>query len=272
MISHPRRSPASAAVLVLASLLAAPAPAQPDPLRGPDVNQRESKTLVHRGMTREFTPVEGRPEAAALELLDLDADTAARARAVVDARATDIAMLLVDEIDSVREITDQMTAGDTGAARQTLLKLWERYEPGRPRSPLLVELGEILSPEQMVETRRLLDEYWDAWIESEGAAGGTRREVERRLAFALFQQEVREAYDISLRRYKQALDAIYDATDPTPEQREAIRNLVIQHIKDTRLQADPEQRRAAMRRIYDLLDQQRRAKLFDYMLRVALPG
>ena len=252
-----------------------PAPAQelPDPLRGPSVETRELKTLVHQGMTRGFARVEGRPEAAALELLELDAETAARARAVVDARATELAMLLVEEIDSVREITDRMTAGDGEGARRTLLALWERFEPGMPRSPMLDGLSAVLDDDAMAEMNRLLDEYWDAWIESHAPATDAQRaQIQNRLAFELFQQEVREAYDISLRRYRQALDAIYNATDPTPEQRSAIRDLVIQHIKDTRLSATPEQRRAATRRIYDLLDSERQAKLFDYILQVALPG
>lgn len=263
-------------LLAMAALAAQPqteTKSQPDPLRGPSVDTHELKTLVRQGMMQGFARVEGRPEAAALELLELDSETAARARAVVDTRATDLAMVLVDEIDTVREITDQMTAGDNEAARQTLLALWERFEPGRPRSPMLAELGDVLDDDAMTEMRRLLDEYWDAWIESSAPSDDNQRQqIQDRLAFELFQQEVREAYDISLRRYRQALDAIYNATDPTPEQREAIRDLVIQHIKDTRLSATPEQRRAATRRIYDLLDPERQAKMFDYILQVALPG
>ncbi len=257
------------ALLSLSSIAAARQPEPtPDPLRGPSVPEYKTRTLVHHSMMQGFSPVEGRPESAALELLELDEATAARARAAVDARSLELAMMLVDEIDTVREITDQMASGDTKAARETLAALWDRFEPGRPRSPLLNDLGEILTPEQMAEMHRLLDEYWDAWIRGTGLIDpAARQSTQDRLAFELFQAEVREAYDASLRRYREALDAIFTAIEPTTEQREQIRSIVIEHIRQTRLSPTIAQRREAMTKIYRLLDDDRRERLFDYMVR-----
>jgi hypothetical protein len=129
---------------------------------------------------------------------------------------------------------------------------------------------------------RLLDEYWSAWIdwESRGEMDEAetprerplrRERTSRRLAFQLFQEEVRAAYELTLRRYRDVLEGIYQAVEPTGEQRRAIRDVVIEHIKATRLKATPHDRRAAMHEVYDLLDDERRAKLFDYILRVAVP-
>ncbi len=274
--------------------LAAPGVAQDDPpagtpsdppadlLRGPSVPDEVSRTLVQRGMTRGFVPVEGRPEIAAVRLLDLDEAASARVGEAVNERTVRLATLLVDRIDVVREITDAVLVDqDADRVRELQLALWDEIDEGRPRDPLLDAMGDALTPDQIVEAGALLDEYWGAWIDWElrnraGLEGDrlaeARRRTRERLGFALFQAELREAYDVSLRRYREAMEAIYNAVDPTDEQRAAIRSLVIQHIKDTRLEATIEQRRAAMRRIYDLLDPERQGKLFDYMLRVALPG
>ena len=59
--------------------------------------------------------------------------------------------------------------------------------------------------------------------------------------------------------------------EPTEEQREAIRSVVIEHIKATRLEASPQQRRDAMHEIYRLLDDDRKQKLYDYLLRIVVP-
>jgi hypothetical protein len=66
------------------------------------------------------------------------------------------------------------------------------------------------------------------------------------------------------------MQAMYDAIEPTAEQREWIRNRVIQHIKDTRLSPTLEQREALMLEIYDMLDEERQTKLFLYMTRAAM--
>jgi hypothetical protein len=98
------------------------------------------------------------------------------------------------------------------------------------------------------------------------------RAAELRLVTQVFQEEVRDAYEISLRRYRDALEAIYAAVDPTPEQREAIRSIVIEHVKHTRLEATPTRRRAAMREVYDMLDDERKARLLDYLLERVVPN
>ncbi|MBZ0172258.1 MAG: hypothetical protein K8E66_07765, partial [Phycisphaerales bacterium] len=256
--------------LCLVSPVLAAQPDQPDPLRGPDVPARETRSLVNRGMMGRFEPLEVRPVAAALLELDLDDATREKAREIVEQRALDIAMLLVDRIDLVRDMTDLIMAGDRDAARRMLHDMWGEFEPDAPRDPLLKPLKEILEPAQIGEVRRLVDEYWNAWIDYELRDQEERREkpqarerVTRRLSFEIFEREVREGYDASLSRYRQALDAVYNAVMPTDEQREAIRSIVIEHIKTTRLSATPAQRRETNMRIYRLLDDERKERLFE---------
>ena len=236
-----------------------------DPLRGPDVAERDTRTLVGRTMTGAFVRVEGRPEVAAANLLDLDDETRARVDAIVDDRAMALRMLLVDEIDTVRDITDAMTEGDRDRAAALSDRLHRAMDADTPRDPLLEPIAAVLPDDRAAELRRLVDEYWSAWIGAAARRAETPDETTDRLGAQLFQREVREAYDASLRRYRDALEAIYQAVEPTPEQRAAIRELVIEHIRATRLDATPAQRRDAMLRIYQLLDDERQERLFAYM-------
>lgn len=247
---------------------------QPDaPLRGPRVPDREVRTLVRYTMEGGFQRIEGRPEVAAVALLDLDAPTRERAAAVGTDRGIALGLALVDHIDTVKEITDAIGAGERERATELLRGVWRELDGEPPaRDPLLKPLGEVLTPEQHAEVTRLVEEYWGAWMRSE--AGGRapvtpeeRAALEDRLAFTLFSEEIREAYERTLQPYRQRLEALYAALEPTDEQRQAIRTVFIDFIRRTRLAPTPQDRRAAVREIYDLLDEDRRGKLFDLVVR-----
>lgn len=266
----------ASARILSALLFTAPVLAQDeaDLLRGPTVESTDEKSLVGKGMTGQFERVEGRPEAAALRLLDLDDETRRRAEQIVDDRSLAVAMLLVERIDDIKEMSDHQIAGRPREAREILERLHAEFDPPA-RDPLAAPLAEVLSAEQHRELMRILDEYWMALIDAEGGGrmdeGRASERVEQRLVFRVFQEEVREGYEVSLRRYREALEAIYAAVEPTDEQREAMREIVIDHIRETRLAATPAQRRATMLRMYDLLDEGRQVKYVEYLLRFIVP-
>jgi hypothetical protein len=212
-----------------------------------------------------------------VQALDLDPMAAERARAVIDDRTTRLTMLLVDDIDLIKEMTDKNKAGDADAARAVFNELWERFEPGAPKAPLAEPLKGVLDAGQHAAMKALVDEYWEAWIDWELRSNESRRDspaararVQKRLSMQLFEREVREAYNATLRRYQQALDGIYAAVEPTDEQRERIRTIIIDHIKATRLAASPAQRRETNMVIYRMLDDERKEKLFAYMTSIVI--
>lgn len=257
-----------------ASLAAQPSD---NPLRGPDVPDSRTQTLVRKTMTGRLEPLRVRPEVAALQELGLDQATAEAARAVADERTFSITMMLVDELDLIKEMTDKRTAGDNEAAQALFSELWDNFEPGAPRAPLIEPLKAVLDDEQLSTLEGLVDEYWEALIdwelrnnEKRQQNPQVRKRVERRIALRLFQREVQEGYEASLRRYQQAIDAIAEAVRPTPEQRESIRTMIIEHIKATRLSATPAQRRAVQMRIYRMLDDDRKEKLFGYLTEIVI--
>lgn len=251
--------------------------AQPDFLRGPETETESEPSIVEHSMTGRFVVVEGLPESAAFDRLIVDAKTKERAAQLARDRIDRLAFSLVDHIDTVKQITDEMTAGRGGEAQKLLAELREEFEPGSPRSPLLGDLSDLLEPPQRGQFHAAVDEYWEAWMtarireaDSDPDDAEIRAEAQRRLSFELFQQDVRVAYDISLKQYRDSMQGIYDAVDPTPEQRVRIREHVIAYIKRTRLDPTPAQRIEATLDIYRLLDDERQEKLFEYVTRVLL--
>ena len=266
------------------TLLAAPALAQDTPadtLRGPDVPRETLDSIGTTSMTGRFTPVEGRPELAAFIVVCDDPEDLARARDLGTQHIFDLAELLVDEIETVRQVTDATTAGNTELARSLMAGLRLRADPDLERDPMRAELEAMLDQGQRERLDRILDDYWMRWVsantpekqqnmQGQPKNSATYKRIENRLSNQLFQRDITSAYEYSLRRYRDAMQAMYDAIEPTLEQRAWIRDRVIEHIKETRLKANAEQREAIMLEIYTMLDEDRKTLLFAYMTRVAI--
>jgi hypothetical protein len=258
------------------TIIASPSAAQDDVLKGPDLDSKQRPTIVHQSMSGEFQQVEGRPEIAAFAVVTDDSQLNEHARNIALDRTIKLSLLLVDEIDLMRESTDAMRDGDQKRAREIQTQFHDQFDQGA-HNPLSQQLKKLLNDAQQKEYARVLEEYWDAWINwtlrnrEAKINDRVRNQTRNRLASRLFQRELAEAYDISLKRYRDALEVIYSAVEPTDEQREAIRSIIIEHIKQTRLEATPQQRRDAMHEIYRLLDDDRKEKLYDYLLRIVVP-
>jgi hypothetical protein len=268
---------------IAALLLSAPlACAQPaDTLRGPQVEREQLETIVITDMSGNFIPVEGRPELVAFTRICDDPNDLARARELGTARVFELTELLVDEIDTLRQITDANAEGDSAYAQTLMAQIRLKYDPDMVRDPLRADLEEMLNTDQRKRLDSILDEYWLRWVSAntpenaqnmkgEPVDQATYLRIENRLNNQLFQTDIARAYEYSLQRYQGAMTAMYDAIEPTPEQRAWIRNRVIEHIKETRLSPTLEQREALVLEIYEMLDEDRKVKLFLYMARAAM--
>ena len=89
---------------------------QDDLLRGPTVPDHVMQTLVNIDMVGKFIPLQGRPEEAALGLVLIDQDHREGAHEVAQARRLAIGMLLVDNIDTVKDASDAIRAVASGSA------------------------------------------------------------------------------------------------------------------------------------------------------------
>ncbi len=264
------------AALAVLAVSTAPALAQSDLLKGPAIPTQTQNTIGSTDMNGYFTPVEGRPELAAFALVTNDPEKLASARDLDHKRIFDLAAYLVDEIDTVREITDALDTGNETQAQLLLAQLRLRYDPSLSRDPLLPELEKMLDADQRAELTRILDDYWLRWAQSQTNTmrmepdSSAYKKTEHQLNNQLFQEDIRQAYDASLKRYRDTIDAIVTAIQPTEDQQAQIRELIINHIKETKLKATNAQRQALMLDIYHLLDEDRQEQLFLLMTSIAI--
>lgn len=276
---HRITTPAAIVALALSGSRSLAQPA--DTLRGPEVSTETLERIGTTTMSGRFVPVEGRPELAAFAIVCDDPDDLARARELGTAWIFELTELLVDEIDTLREITDANAAGDTGYAQNLMGQIRLKHDPDTVRDPLREDLEALLDDGQRERFDRILDAYWMQWVSAntpendqnmmgEPVDDAVYQRIENRLNNQLYQRDIGSAYQYSLQRYQGAMTAIYEAIEPTPEQRAWIQARVIQHIKDTRLSPTLEQREAMMLEIYDMLDEERKTKLFLYMARTAM--
>lgn len=267
-----------AASLCFAAIsIAQPPEPDPTPLKGPDVPQTQERTLIRRDMNGRFQRTEGRPEEAAAALLDISPDVREKVKTVGADRATTLGVFLIERIEDVRAVAEATEAGERDRASDLVRDLWHEFEASEPQTPLLSPLAAILTAEQNAETTRLVDEYWSALIDWElrnakDKSDAARARVKARLAFSLFQDEVRLAYDRVIKPYRDRIEGLNLVLDPTPEQREAIREAVIAFVRESKAKPTPQQRRALLGTIYRLLDEDRRAKFFDVVAQQASEG
>jgi hypothetical protein len=259
------------AVLTCLALACSPMGAQPPEkpvLAGPTVPERVARTLVQHNAQGEFIRVEGRLETAALTVLGANQHQREAISGATADREGAINMLLADQVELVERSVDAFRAGEPDKELALLRELRAKIDPEDPRDPLLKPLSQVLAPEQHAELSRVLDEYWKAWVDVEllGAPDRSpeaRARTQDRLVLMLFQEEVRQAYDRTLRPYRDRLERIDSIAEPTPEQRGQIRAAMFDFIRHTRLKPLMRERRLATQRIYAALDETRRLRLLD---------
>lgn len=177
-------------------------------------------------------------------------------------------MFLVDRIDDVREITDAMQRGEQETAGRIVRQLHRDFESDEAHVPLLDSLRDTLAGDEYEQLERLVDEYWQAALdrrvrdrpEPDEAAV---QAAEQQLAFELFQQELRQAYEWTLRPYREKLETICRITNATEAQREQIRDAVIDFVRESRLSPTEAQYRRLTDRIHDALDESQRRRPFE---------
>lgn len=240
-------------------------------LRGPTVTEEVSQTLVRYDFRGDLVVVDGRPEEAAVALLVLESGQADDLREFFTRRQAALGMHLVDEIERLRDAGDSAREGDNETAQRIYREMWRKFDPEQSTMPALPDLAHVLSDEQHETVTRLLSDYWNAWVDFElrdqmNATHDVRLQTERRLAFGVFQREIAQAYNWSLRPYREKLDRIYEYADPTEEQRTDIRAVIIDFVRETRLDPTEEQRAETAREIYEILTEEQRERMFHAVI------
>jgi hypothetical protein len=259
------------------------APATDAPLAGPAVPVAKTLTLVQHDAKGSLIRLNGRPEIAAAGLLDLDAEARRAVRAAETQRLVDISVLLVERFDDTCTLADAIAANKRDDVRPILKSfatlLGVITEDGVPvRMPLATAIDASLTSEQRTQVRDLVNEYFDAMLSRElrnrkqPPSDEDRAKAELRVAQQIFESELRAAYEQSIKPYRERLDRMMQELDPTPEQREAARGIVIEYLRVSRLKPTIEQRQEVMGKLYRLLDEERRARLFELVVTQSAGG
>ncbi len=262
-------------VLVILPAPSVPPPASPPPdaslLRGPTVPESAIRSLVDFDARGEFIRVEGRPEVAAVAVATLAPEHRELVRLAIADREQLLGLFLVDHVDLVKEATDAIKAGDLERVEAIYRDAYDLFDSDHDRDPLLPRFAELLTPQEYQQVARLVDEYWQAWIDWELRGDNdppdqVREQTEQRLSFLLFREELGQAYRWSLGPFREKLETLYDVTQATPTQRAAIREAIIDYIRESRLSPTVDQQRSTADRIYSVLEEEQRRRLFERSL------
>ncbi len=241
-------------------------------LAGPSVPST-ARSIVKRDAKGGFSRLSTRPEFEAARALDLDPETSAKIKDIVTEYRTRLGVLLVQNVDRAVEIADAVKNKDRDAAARLARELYSEFNPQGERDPLAAEVREVLDKEQSREFQRLLDEYWTEHVQWETRSRKPKdktpeklQETESKLAFQLFRDELKASYETTLQPYREKMERLEIAVEPTTAQREEIVAIVTAYIRETRTRPTPDQRREVMGKIYRVLDEDRRAKLFELVV------
>jgi hypothetical protein len=195
------------------------------------------------------------------------------ARSASQARMASLQEFLLDNLPALLENAEAQDAGNGKRVQEISRQLFDKFDPQHTRDPLMPALEKMLNPESQAELHRLVDEYWKAQVEWEmrglkdkDRTDEARRRTQDRLVFGLFQQDLRQAYERTLRPYRVKMQALNDIARLTPEQKDSIRTIFLDFVQQTRLHPTPEQNHEVADKIYQTLDDDRRQKVFESLL------
>ncbi len=271
-------------------------------LGGPVVRETLTSTIVQRDAKGAFKRLGNIPEEAAVAALELDPEVRAYCRGVFAERKIALGVLLADHIDEAIAYGDAIDSGEREVVSELITVLRTEWESGAygegsqrnggsvwwpqmvgptqpeaqttrtgwrsgTRTALMSDLSAVLSAGQCLELERMVSEYWEAWVKwelrskkspSEGECLRTRDRLERQL----FADDLRRASDDLFKPFREKLDKLFLAVEPTNEQRDRIKAAVRTHMVESRLRPRINQRVRLMESLYTALDEDRRARLF----------
>jgi len=268
------------AALGSAQALAAEPPTEPSttpersPLAGPalgDPDAGAQRTLVRRAYDGSLIRLETLPEAAALELVELDPVVRAEADRILTERASIIDGIVADNLDVLVRL-ESASQGGRGSpeALGVYREMLGLLAPLRERRPLAERLARTMPEPAASRYRSLVEQYRDALIEEDlrgareqGQADPSRRRAQIRVTLGLMGQELSRSFDRQFRQgQREELDRLLDMVGVTPKQRREIETILQESISDQIANGKPtrtDRARLTMRIFRVLTPEQRRA-------------
>ena len=250
-----------------ASPIADPAPSAT--LRGPTVHARtDAPSLLDRSFDGALVQLQVDPAEAALDLLDLDDDARQRALAVLDKRSGILDRIVGRNLGTLTEINTAVSTGRMFRVLQLASDLHRQFTLEAGDTALVDQLAAVLPSHDAHELRRVVDEYWTAFVHEEGGARVGRIEsfvIRRRAALEVFGKEIERATDRVTADATSASDhwdRMLSALGLSPEQELEIRSMGRDFYINTNLNPTKEDTADFLIRVYHKLDGAQREKFF----------
>jgi len=188
-----------------------PASSDADALKGPQVPDRPSKSLVERDFQGSLKRLEVPVEEAALELIALSDTERVAAQLVIDERVASITRIVGENLELLLKFKLARDSGNTEDTRKLLREFYAKLEPVRRDGTIHDQLAAVLETEHAAELKRLSTEYRDAVIDDLASKQGPdakRPRIALTAALAELGVEIKRAYESSINGGQQELDAL----------------------------------------------------------------
>ncbi len=236
-------------------------------------------TLIERTFEGKLKRYDTRIEEAAAQRLNLAPTERESVNAVLAARAAKMDGIVRENVELLLKGVSARESGDRKLIRENLLAMREKFGDLADRGGLLDELADAIPTERADELRAMVQEYWRALIEEETAkqrrdrvkfmedapADGEpgehdakddpapdmdsmpspragNRQVLTRLALEEFGREIKRSYDRIAQDGQKRLDEVITQLALTPEQESRVRQIVLQHAQEAKLNPNAKQK------------------------------
>lgn len=251
-------------------------PAKDDVLSGPKVKETVAeKSLVRRNFQGRVQRLEVNPAEAAIELLSLDAATAAKVKKVVGERTQVLDRIVRENLDLLLKI--QNTAdrrGKIGLLREAR----EKFKDLEARGKLQEEVAKVLPAEQAKRYEELIKGYWETLLadaEQEAGAGKekpAKSEIATREVLLAFGAEIRRSYERQIASKTKELEEFLGKLGLSAEKEAKIRNFFVEYAERTKGRASEQQRRDLFQKVLRELDRDQQKIVLDEVLGKARPA
>ena len=214
-------------------------PEKASALAGPGIPATDPHTLVVYEYGGTLQPLGLPPAEAALDLLDLDTETAERIARVLTERAMLAEQLIIDNFDLVSQGETIDSSENELEKGLFVFQVLQALYPLIERGPLEEEIRPLLPPMIAHEYNAILNEYWRALGKSrveEAKAKGYTLRLRKAIREARAQQiekEVELAAERALESERFAIDYLLKGLDLTDAQQARIKTLIIDYTTRT---------------------------------------
>jgi hypothetical protein len=249
---------------------AATEPVKDDVLSGPKVKETKSeRSLVKRNFQGRVQRLEIPPAEAAIELLGLDAATAAKVKEVVDDRAKAMDKVVRENLDLLLKFQN---TGDRRGRLQLLRESKEKFAEVDAKGRLEDRVAKVLPKDQAERYQELIRGYWDTLLADaeQEAAGAKDRpgkvEILAREVLLAFGAEVKRSYERQLGSKVKDLEELLGKLGLSAEKEAKVRTYFVQYAEQTKGRPTENQRRDLFFKVMRELDRDQQKALLEQVL------